>query len=80
MATCITTNEQLDVLVARVVELVPSTERQEFLGKCYSKFDKASGTNAYLEVQAGRVYLPYPFNNKFVAGIMNDPVTNKWGV
>lgn len=66
----ITTDEQLNELVAQVQAAVSLDKMEDFLEKRLTAHDKVKRVDAYLTLKEGRVYLPYPYAPRFKAIIM----------
>ena len=74
----ITTDEQLNELVARVVAVLPQQTEESvkaFLDARLTPYNKDKRIDAHLKLKAGNTYLPYPHNVKLV-GRLYDCVTS----
>ncbi len=63
----ITTDEQLNELVARVVAVLPQQTEESvkaFLDARLTPYNKDKRIDAHLKLKAGNTYLPYPHNVK----------------
>jgi hypothetical protein len=73
----ITTEEQLNELVALIVAALPQLTEEAvkaFLDARLTAYNKDKRIDAHLKLKAGNTYLPYPYNVKLV-GRLYDCVT-----
>lgn len=68
----ITSDEQLNEIVADIKEAVPSDSMSKFLDARLTAYDKANKRDAYLTLKDGRKYLPYPYNVRLVARLHDE--------
>lgn len=74
----ITTDEQLNELVARIVAALPQQTEESvkaFLDARLTAYNKDKRIDAHLRLKSGNTYLPYPHNIKLV-GRLYDCVTS----
>ena len=74
----ITTEEQLNELVARIVAALPQQTEESvkaFLDARLTAYNKDKRIDAHLKLKAGNTYLPFPYNVRLV-GRLYDCVTS----
>ena len=68
----ITTDAQLNELVAKIKEKVSPDQAEAFLNNRLTAHDPIKRIDTYLTLKEGRYYLPYPYNKKLVAMLHKD--------